>query len=346
MIVKDLDSLELGFDIVIVGAGAAGCTLAANLSEKFKVLLVDSKDFPRKKACSGILVTEGKDFFGSTLDKRVLVEPKNLDITYVDWNNGSEKVSKKGFWNTDRFMLDNFLFDKVRNKSNVYFLKNTTFVEYTATHDGVHKVVMLEANGLVKPIIAKYLVGCDGALSRVRKKLDSHEIQFYIGIQEFIRSSIPVDNAYFIFDNELTDFYAWIIPKKPFIEIGALLDPKDSKEKFLLLKKKISEKFGITGEGIMNSSIVLRPSSSRDLFLGRDSVLLCGEAAGLISPSSAEGISYALRSGKYCADALNSSSDPLKEYSKNCKDLLSRIVEKFEKSRVLSDKNKRKRLFS
>lgn len=345
MIIKDLDSIELGFDIVIVGAGAAGCTLAANLSENYKVLLIDSKDFPRKKACSGILVTEGIDFFEGSLDKSILVKPTKLDIIYQDWDNGTEKITKKGFLNTDRFLLDNFLFDSVRNKKNISFVKNTTFLDYTKTHDGVHKVIMLESNGLVKPIISKYLIGCDGALSRVRKKIDSREIPFYIGVQEFVKTNVLIDKAYFIFDSDITDFYSWVIPKQPYVEIGALLDPNDSREKFLLLKKKVSEKLGIVGEGVLNSAIVLRPNPSKDVLLGKDSILLCGEAAGLISPSSAEGISYALRSGKYCADALNNSSDPLKDYSKNCKDLISRLSEKFNKSKLISDKNKRKKLF-
>ena len=345
MIVKDLDSLELGFDIVIIGAGAAGCTLAANLSDNFKILIVDSKDFPRKKACSGILVSEAIDFFENNLDESVILKPSPLDIHYLDWDNSVQKFSKKGFLNTDRFVFDNYLFNPVRNKKNISFIKNTNFVEFTSTTDKLHKVVMLESNGLVKPIIAKYIVGCDGALSSIRRKIDSKNIKFYIGIQEFIKSDLLIDKAYFIFDNNITDFYSWVIPKKPYIEIGSLMDPSFSKERFALFKKKVGEKFNLFGDGIVNSAIVLRPSSLHDVCLGKDSVLLCGEAAGLISPSSAEGISYALRSAKCCADALNSGKDPLTEYSKNTKSILDRLSSKFEKSKALSDKNKRKKLF-
>ncbi|MCX6804189.1 MAG: hypothetical protein NTY48_06525 [Candidatus Diapherotrites archaeon] len=345
MLVKDLNSIELGYDIIIVGAGAAGCVLAANLSEKFKVLLVDSKDFPRKKACSGIIVEEGKSFFEGKLDKSVLVEPNVLDIDYVDWDNNLSKKSVKGFLNSDRFALDNFLFDKVRNKHSIFFLKNTNFIEYLETLDKVHKVVMLESNGFVKPIITRYIVGCDGALSSIRRKVFSRDTPFYIGVQELIKSNINIERAIFIFDKEITDFYSWIIPKKPYIEIGALLEPKDSKGKFELLKKKIGEKYSIFGNGEYNSAIVLRPNSIKDIFLGKDSIFLCGEAAGLISPSSAEGISYALKSGKFCADALNSGKDALKIYKSNCQLLVDRLSKKFEKAKIISDSNLRKKLF-
>ena len=227
MLVKDLNSVDLGFDIVIVGAGAAGCVLAANLSDKFKILIVDSRDFPRKKACSGILVAEAIDFFEGNLENTILVEPKKLDIEYVDWDNNLTKITKKSFLNSDRFALDNFLFDKIRNKPNIYFLKNTKFVEFTVTTDDIHKVIMLESNGFVKPIITRYLVGCDGALSSIRRKIAPKEIPFYIGSQEFVKSSVALDHALFIFDEEITDFYSWVIPKKPFIEIGTLLEPKN-----------------------------------------------------------------------------------------------------------------------
>ena len=47
-----------------------------------------------------------------------------------------------------------------------------------------------------------------------------------------------------------------------------------------------------------------RPTRPGHLLIGRGRVLLAGEAAGFISPSSAEGISYALRSGADLAGAL------------------------------------------
>jgi len=50
--------------------------------------------------------------------------------------------------------------------------------------------------------------------------------------------------------------------------------------------------------------MVSRPSRPSHLFAGTGRVLLVGEAAGFISPSSAEGISYALRSAAHLAAAL------------------------------------------
>jgi geranylgeranyl diphosphate/geranylgeranyl-bacteriochlorophyllide a reductase len=345
--VSDISDLDLGFDVVIVGAGAAGCTLANSLSNKFKVLLVDSKTFPRKKACSGILVSEGKDFFGQDLDDSIFIDPKELDLEYLDINNNKKKFVTKNFYNTSRFELDQFLLKKINLKKHVTFLQNAKVVGFTSAADKKHEVVVCESKGVIKPIITKYLVGCDGALSTIRRKFFKKEIPFYVGIQELIKVERKIDKAYFIFDNEITDFYSWIIPKGDFVEVGSLLDPFNSKLKFNLFKNLLKERFDIVGEGDIDSAIVLRPSSIKDVCLGKGNILLCGEAAGLISPSSAEGISYALRSAKFCADALNQNqSNPFKIYSKNCKPLISRLEGKVKKSKILSNPKQRNKLFS
>ncbi len=339
------NNLKLGYDVVVVGAGAAGCSFVNNISDKYRVLLVDQRKFPRFKACSGVLVNNSKSYFADVkLPKEVLSDPVELNLTYQDWDQKKENPVEKHFINTNRKELDNWLFSKTK-KENVTFSESTKLVDFFHTKNKEFLVLMLENGCETKSIITKYLVACDGALSNVRRKLFPKEIDYYVAIQELIPGN-KLDRAYFIFDSEITDFYGWVIPKGNLVEVGVAVSPVNSKEKFKLFKKKVEEKFGIKGSGEINSAVVLRPKSIGDIFLGTDHIFVCGEAAGLISPSSAEGISFALLSGKFCAQALNSDSKtPLTEYKNNCRGLLDRLETKFEKSRKISNIKRRKNLF-
>ena len=49
------------YDLVIIGAGPAGCILCKELEQKKKILLIDGVKFPRNKPCGGILVKESQN---------------------------------------------------------------------------------------------------------------------------------------------------------------------------------------------------------------------------------------------------------------------------------------------
>ncbi len=45
------------YDVIMVGAGTAGCTASKVLAEKgYKVLLAEKFKMPRYKSCSGVLI--------------------------------------------------------------------------------------------------------------------------------------------------------------------------------------------------------------------------------------------------------------------------------------------------
>jgi len=340
------EQLKPGYDIIVVGVGAAGCSFVKHIDKKYAVLCIDYRKFPRFKACSGIVVSAGKDYFkGQNLPDEIFADKKPLDIKYLDLDNDLESSSKKGFYNTWRKNLDSWLLEDNKN-SGVEFLTETKFVDFYYTADKKYLVILCEHDGIIKTFVCKYLIGCDGANSSIRQKISPKPIRYYVAIQEIIDHKFN-DAAYFIFDSTITDFYAWVIPKGKKVEIGAALNPYRAKEKYEIFKKKIKERFKIKGDGKLESALLLRPKSFSDLTLGEGNVLLCGESGGLITPSAAEGISSALRSGKYCAESLNSNFDknPLELYKKKSSDLLDRLKTKFKKSEIISDVEARKKLF-
>ncbi len=50
------------YDVIVVGAGPAGCTASKVLAEKgYKVLLVEKFKVPRYKSCSGVLIKKSME---------------------------------------------------------------------------------------------------------------------------------------------------------------------------------------------------------------------------------------------------------------------------------------------
>ena len=339
-----LEDVKPGYDITIIGAGPAGCVVARLLGKKYKVLLVDYKSLPRKKACGGLLVKQSlEELKKFSKEQPFLTSPNPLDIEYVDLDNNFRNIVKKSFFNINREKFDNFLLSLVPTEVDV--CQNTKLIDFTLTKDREYEVLILESNGVVRPIVTKYLIGADGALSEVRNKISNRQIPYYLAIQELVKGK-KLSNAVFIYKDDITDFYSWVIPKEDKTLIGSALKPFNSRDKFNQFKKLVESKYGLSDNGIIDSAIILRPESAKDICLGNGNVFLVGEAAGLISPSSGEGISFALQSGRLCAESfLENPPNPLNTYVRKSNILVKRVESKFDKSRIISSKKFRKGLF-
>ncbi len=93
--------------------------------------------------------------------------------------------------------------------------------------------------------------------------------------------------------------------------MGSALKPKKNvREKFDMLKAKLAKSgFHFDNKIGTEGAYIYRPNRISQFCVGRDDIALVGEAAGAISPSSAEGISYALKSSLYLAQSLEGGLD-------------------------------------
>ena len=117
--------------------------------------------------------------------------------------------------------------------------------------------------------------------------------------------------------------------------VGAALDPRaETSEKFKQLKDRL-EDYGIrTGKPLWREgAYLLRPLKAEQVSTGCEGVALIGEAGGWISPSSAEGLSYAFRSAMLLAEALKESLQGFeKRYHNGCRHLRCNLFIKRLKS--------------
>jgi len=167
----------------------------------------------------------------------------------------------------------------------------------------------------------------------------------YFAIQEWVEagSSLPYFTS--IFDREISDFYSWTIPKNDYLVIGAALQPRaKASEMFKLLKERLRSKGIQFGKTVRREgAFILRPMKTSHLFTGKGRIAFVGEAAGWISPSSAEGISYAFRSARALAEALLAAPDGFERcYRKKTRPLRRNIFLKILKSHFIFNPTLRK----
>ncbi|MEW6328745.1 MAG: geranylgeranyl reductase family protein [Candidatus Micrarchaeota archaeon] len=330
------------YDVVIVGAGPSGCFTARHLSGEYEVLVLDRAEFPRSKPCGGMLVEETRRVIEKLEPPAfIFTMPRELDLRYVDWDNHDVIETKRKFLNVSRERFDAWMFDLMR-QSSVDFISETRLLDFRKEKEGLEIVVKGDEKKTVK---TRFLVGADGPTAFVRRKLNPFlGLSQYLAIQERAEVERPDQFASFILDNSITDFYSWIIPKRSSTIVGSAIEIQNAERKFEMFKKKVREKTGIeTAKGV-EASLILRPRHESEILLGREDILLVGESAGLISPSTGEGISFALRSGLNAAAVLNESfENPYPKYCALCKPLIEEIREKLEKSKMLSSPALRKK---
>ena len=346
--ISGLTAINKGFlkdeyDIIIVGAGPAGCCVAKFLSSKYNILMIDGLKLPRNKVCGGLIVEEAQNFIKNwKLPKSVFSYPKYLDMKIIDWSNDLEIDIKKKLWNISREDFDYWL---LRNlQENVQFFSETKFLQFEKKRKNIE--VLLKINGEKKIIKAKYLVNASGSFSNIRNFLVKKPMRYYIATQYRLKCADKYSSTYFIYDNEITDFYSWVIQKEDDLIIGSALEKgSDINDKMKVLKNKLEKRFSISGNILKKEFAILsRPENKKDIFLGNDKIFLVGESAGFISSSAGEGISFAMRSGYNCAKALNENFEkPFHLYEKFSKDLINEIGRKIDKSNMLSNSKKREK---
>jgi len=340
------------YDIIIVGGGPAGAALTRFISKKYKVLLLEKRSFQRplysgaQKCCGGLIAPDAQKMlasFGLGLPKKVITSPQLFAVRTIDFDNSLERYYQRHYINIDREEFDLWLESLI--PTDIEVLNGAIYRGHISSEDSIK--VRFKKDGKKYEEETRLIIGADGAFSRVRRSVLPGSVfnQTYLAVQEWFETSIDFNFYGAIFDSEITDFYSWIIPKEHYLIIGSALDPgPEADRKFELLKTKL-EGYGFRLKKSIrkNGTYLLRPQNISQICIGRDKVGLIGEAAGFISPSSAEGISYAFRSAAAIAKALNQDLESyFALYRKFSRKLYMNIVLKNLKSPFMYNKLLRK----
>jgi flavin-dependent dehydrogenase len=334
----------LEYDVLIAGAGPAGCSAAGRLSAlsggDFKIMLADCSAFPRSKVCGGVLLEKSKDILRKSFPRppdSIFAEPKSLSMRITDFDNGTELEVRRDFLNVRRAAFDAWLLGTVEEKADFF---PQSRVENIRNEKGAFVSLVKSGSKTIK-VKTRNVIDATGAHSAVRSSaLGGRGV--YIACQERIKGARD-DFFDFMLSSKLTDYYVWGIPKDGYTLVGTAFKPGGIREKILRFRKFVREEYGLKGKPqSFESMIILRPGK-HDVMLSKNGILMAGEAAGLISPVTGEGISFALASGRICADAIKKSPDnPCESYERLCSGLVGDIAEKSKISSLLGSPESRK----
>ena len=240
------------------------------------------------------------------LPKSVLVDPQIFAVKTLDTKQEILQYYQRFYINLDRYEFDRWLISLIA--SSVEIVSGASCIGVTKVGD-LYEITYASKQAR-HTVVAKYVVGADGSNSFVRKSLfPQRKIRQYTSIQQWFSEEHPVPFYSCIFDADITNSYCWSISKDGFFILGGAFPLDESRKHFELLKEKLkAHGFHFTLPLKTEGCLVSMPRGLRDFFVGRDNVFLIGEAAGFISPSSLEGISYALNSADMLARILKTSS--------------------------------------
>ncbi len=301
------------YDILVVGLGPAGANFCANISSAFSVLAVDSRKFENgvfitKKCCGGLLNEDCKTALSEeslSIPKDVLMYPQSFVVKTFDFDNKLSKTYRKSYLNIDRDAFDAFLVGRISEDVELSF--QTIFSGFEDKGD-YYEVALRTAQGN-RLVRAKRIVDASGAISVIRRRCFSKKVlpERYSAVQRWYRSSDLPDYMLAVFDKRITDYYGWGIAKDDSYLLGLASNYKGSIGIGFDIMLNDLKHFGLTfpEEYRTEGSVILRPRNNSEINLNFSRISFIGEAAGLISTSSSEGISYAIRSGRYLADAFN-----------------------------------------
>jgi geranylgeranyl diphosphate/geranylgeranyl-bacteriochlorophyllide a reductase len=287
----------LSYDVVIVGAGPAGCAAALCLPPGARGLLVDRSAPNGDSCCGGLLAPDAQEALaglGLSLPDDVRVRPEPRTVRVRDLDSGLRQTYRRDYLNVDRGRFDAWLLSLAAQQVEV--VRGTRFA-------GVGpEGVVLRSGARTWTVPATGVIGADGAGSAVRKACFATRPgpPLMVALQaRFAHTDPPAPEHVVLFSSSLTGFYAWAIPKEHEWVVGcAFHDRRVARERFERVLDWYRAELGLEGPPLARSGRYLsQPWAWSHLHAGDGSVLLVGEAAGLVSPSSGEGISYALLSG-------------------------------------------------
>lgn len=302
--------------VAVVGSGPAGSSAAETLAKAGIETFLFERKLDNAKPCGGAIplcMVSEFDLPPHIIDRRVrqmkMISPSNIEVD-IKLDNPEEYIGM-----CRREVLDGFLRDRA-SKLGATLINGTVHkLELPASSSQPYTIHYADHSngsltGTVKTLKVDMVIGADGANSRIAKEIDAGDYNYAIAFQERIR--LPEDKMAFYEDlaemyvgNDVSpDFYAWVFPKYDHVAVGTgtmKVNKAQIKDLQAGIRARAARK--LEGGKIIKVEAHPIPEHPRPRrVVGR--VALVGDAAGYVTKSSGEGIYFAAKSGRMCAETI------------------------------------------
>lgn len=310
------------YDVLVVGGGPVGTTFARYMAEKgFKVGIIEKKTkvgVPLQ--CAGLLGREIKDV--NILPDDLIINPFYGAYLHSP-SNHTLKVAKNKpeAYVVDRVGYDQFLAQKAVDSGAELFLKQQV-------KDLDHKNPRVILKNGRKDFSGKIIVGADGYNSVISRKLFTNPSSEKQALEA---AQLLVDFGKDLFDTEYVHLHAyssispgfiWLIPLSRSVARVGLFGNFDYYTLNDMLKKFLSGNPDFKGHTILKKYIGRIPVYNSKKKIVKDNVLLLGDAASQVKPTTGGGLIIGFKCAEIAACVVEKAlenADPsiLQEYETN-----------------------------
>lgn len=302
------------YDVIVVGGGPAGSTAARIIAESgFRVVLIERAGPGRNKACAGGITIrtfeklnlDFHDFARREISGVRVCSPDNSIIEHDYGRTAGITVYREEF---DAFLL------ALAMNAGCEVLTNTTVKDFSRKDSSAQ--ILFEKNNVIEKISGKIIIAADGVFSTISKKagLDSYE-KNHTGICAQYEMEMKEEDIERLFGNKIELYfgesfapcgYGWIFPKRHGVTVGVGVPWPKKKKKMGEYLDTFVEKHYVASRKLKNARIIGKTGGAVPIKGVRgntysDNLLVVGDAAGQVSPLTAEGIYYSMVSARIAA---------------------------------------------